>query len=207
MKIFMIENETDNITVYSLAKDAEAVKDAERFRNEAGLAKLAAKWPTGRLVDIWNSLPGVTRVKKFKDRATAVKRIWETIQTLGETVAALHGGQENTPIPAAKASHAAPQTRGVAPKAKGSKTKATIAPKAPQGAAKNISARGRSKTDLVLALLKRAGGASSAELMTTTGWQAHSVRGFLSGTVGKKMGLTVVSEKGADGLRTYSVEA
>ena len=59
----------------------------------------------------------------------------------------------------------------------------------------------------VATVLKRAGGVSAAELMTTTGWQAHSVRGFLSGTVRKKMGLTVVSEKGADGLRTYSVEA
>ena len=83
MKIFMIENETDNITAYTLAKDADAVKGAERFRNEAGLAKLAADWPVGRLVDIWNSLPGVTPVKKFKDRATAVSRIWKAIQGLG----------------------------------------------------------------------------------------------------------------------------
>ena len=40
-----------------------------------------------------------------------------------------------------------------------------------------------------------------------SGWQAHSVRGFLSGTVGKKMGLTVVSTKGEDGERSYSVKA
>ncbi len=43
--------------------------------------------------------------------------------------------------------------------------------------------------------------------MKVTGWQPHSVRGFLSGTVGKKMGLTVMSTKGDDGERTYSVEA
>jgi hypothetical protein len=57
--------------------------EAERFRNEAGFAKLAADWPTTRLVEIWNSLPGVNPVAKFKDRATAVSRIWKVIQTLG----------------------------------------------------------------------------------------------------------------------------
>ena len=43
--------------------------------------------------------------------------------------------------------------------------------------------------------------------MKATGWQPHSVRGFLSGTVGKKMGLTVTSTKGEDGERTYSVKS
>ena len=207
MKIFLIENETDNITAYSLAKDAEAVKNAERFRNETGLAKLAANWPAQRLVDIWNSLPGVTPVKKFKDRGTAVKRIWNAIQHLGETVAAIHEGVENTPIAAPTAAPVAPQTRDVAPKAKGSKTKATPAKVSFKPAVEAKSARTGSKTDIVLALLKRAGGATSAELMEATGWQAHSVRGFLSGTIGKKMGLTLVSEKGGNGERTYSLEA
>jgi hypothetical protein len=39
-----------------------------------------------------------------------------------------------------------------------------------------------------------------------TGWQPHSIRGFLSGTVGKKMGLAVSSTKAEDGERTYSVK-
>jgi hypothetical protein len=43
--------------------------------------------------------------------------------------------------------------------------------------------------------------------MRVTGWQPHSVRGFLSGTVGKKMGLTVSSIQGEDGERRYSVKA
>jgi hypothetical protein len=41
--------------------------------------------------------------------------------------------------------------------------------------------------------------------MNTTGWQAHFVRGFVSGTLGKKMGLTVVSAKGDNGERRYSI--
>lgn len=64
-----------------------------------------------------------------------------------------------------------------------------------------------SKTDIVLDLLKRAGGVTSKELMEATGWQPHSVRGFLSGTVGKKMGLKVVSAKAESGERSYSIGA
>ncbi len=48
-------------------------------------------------------------------------------------------------------------------------------------------------------------GASLAELMKATGWQAHSVRGFLSGTLRKKMGLKVESAKRGDGERVYSI--
>ena len=62
-----------------------------------------------------------------------------------------------------------------------------------------------SKTARVLDLVKRPGGSTLRELMKITGWQPHSVRGFLSGTVGKKMGLTVISEKNEDGERSYSV--
>jgi hypothetical protein len=59
----------------------------------------------------------------------------------------------------------------------------------------------------VLDLLKRPGGATLKELLKVTGWQKHSLRGFLSGTVGKKMGLAVSSTKGEDGERSYSVKA
>jgi len=63
-----------------------------------------------------------------------------------------------------------------------------------------------SKSAKIVELLKRPGGATLKELMKATGWQAHSVRGFLSGTVGKKMGLGVTSSKAEDGDRRYSVE-
>lgn len=43
--------------------------------------------------------------------------------------------------------------------------------------------------------------------MKATAWQAHSVRGFISGTLGKKMGLTVVAIKTGDGERSYSIKA
>jgi Protein of unknown function (DUF3489) len=86
-------------------------------------------------------------------------------------------------------------------------TPARKAAKAPQKGPKPKAAgvREGSKTAAVLALLQRAKGATLTEIMEATSWQAHSVRGFISGTLGKKMGLAVTSTKRADGARVYSV--
>ena len=99
-----------------------------------------------------------------------------------------------------KRAHVAPAKGKAAKKAKATK-------KAPKAAKKEGGARDGSKAAAVLDLLKRPGGAILTELMKATGWQAHSVRGFLSGTVSKKLGLTVTSTKAEDGERTYSVKA
>jgi hypothetical protein len=70
--------------------------------------------------------------------------------------------------------------------------------------AKAASRSQGSKSAQVIALLEKSKGATLAELMKATGWQAHSVRGFLSGTVRKKMGLKIESIKRGDGERVYS---
>jgi hypothetical protein len=110
----------------------------------------------------------------------------------------------------AKKAAAAPRRAHVAPSKGKSALKATLAKNAPQGrvlADAPKAARPGSKTAKILDLLKRPGGVTSQQLIKATGWLPHSVRGFLSGTVGKKMGLTVTSIKGDDAARTYSVEA
>ena len=110
------------------------------------------------------------------------------------------------PKPAKKA-RVAPRGAHVTPKKRKSSKKATPAKKAPIGARKAPGTRDSSKTNQVLELLKRPGGVTAKELMKVTGWQPHSVRGFLSGTVGKKMGLAVASTKSEDRERSYSIKA
>jgi hypothetical protein len=86
-----------------------------------------------------------------------------------------------------------------APKAK----TAIKAPKATKPKAAGV--RAGSKTETILDLLRRPKGATLPEIMEASSWQAHSCRGFISGTLGKKMGLTVKSEKRDDGTRVYSI--
>jgi hypothetical protein len=106
---------------------------------------------------------------------------------------------------ATKKARVAPQGAHVAKKKGKSATKASPAKKAPKGAKKANAAREGSKTNKILDLLKRPDGATAKELMKLTGWQPHSVRGFLSGTISKKMKLTVTSSRRVDGERRYSV--
>lgn len=61
----------------------------------------------------------------------------------------------------------------------------------------------RSKTERLLEYLRRPGGASLEELMKCSGWQAHSVRGFLSGTVKRKKQLELSILISDDGVRRY----
>jgi Protein of unknown function (DUF3489) len=66
------------------------------------------------------------------------------------------------------------------------------------------SRRGATKHDQVLALLQGKRGASIPTLAKATGWQPHSVRGFLAGVVKKKLGLNLISEK-TDAGRVYRI--
>ena len=62
----------------------------------------------------------------------------------------------------------------------------------------------KGKLGAVIALLRRSEGAQVEELMAATGWQAHSVRGAMSGALKKKLGLTISSEKTEAG-RIYRI--
>ena len=82
----------------------------------------------------------------------------------------------------------------------------------PQGATTALDAalaktrsRGATKQATLLALLSRPEGASIDELAEATGWQRHTVRGTMSHTLKKRLGLTITSDKGEDGVRRYRI--
>ena len=66
--------------------------------------------------------------------------------------------------------------------------------------------KGSSKQDAVIAMLCRPEGATVDEVASATGWQRHTVRGVFSGTLKKKLGLTVASAKEERG-RVYRIGA
>jgi len=64
----------------------------------------------------------------------------------------------------------------------------------------------QSKQSQLIALLSSPNGSDIQELMQVTGWQAHSIRGVISGVIRKRLGLAVISEK-IDGVHRYRIEA
>jgi hypothetical protein len=75
----------------------------------------------------------------------------------------------------------------------------------PESVQTKRAARSGSKSEKVLELMKRKEGATLAEIAKATGWQNHSIRGFVSGHAIKKLGLKVELTKGEAGERTYRI--
>ena len=179
-----------NITAFETAAQVQQAIPPSGFAviasTQKEFSKATAEWPISQLVELWNAFAGVVPfgdlkpVKKFTDRETAVGRIWKAIQAL-------------TPTPAQQAAPVAPQQ----PEATTPATTKDATPTTREG----------SKKAIVLELIRRPDGASIKEIMDATQWQSHSVRGFISGGLGKKMGLKVESFKRTDGDRAYRLLA
>ena len=65
--------------------------------------------------------------------------------------------------------------------------------------------RSGTKLATIIDAMRNPDGATIAQMMANTGWQAHSVRGTISGMVRKRLGYEVITEKGADGQRAYRI--
>lgn len=203
MTTFTLDTD-NNITAHDATPAAQ--DNVVVFATEKELTKLSADWPITRFVEVWNAFAGappfgaLKPVKKFTDRKTAVSRIWKAIQTLGEELLRASIRDAEAKLKVARTSNSAQHAAPVAPK----KAKAT------KGATEKDTpptARDGSKKAIVLELIRRADGASLKEIADVTQWQAHSIRGFISGSLGKKMGLAVESFKRTDGERAYRTTA
>ena len=187
-----------NITAYASLDEARVAKihNAEYFGSSQELAKLVASWPRTRPVEIWNSFAGVAPftdlkpVKKFTNRKVAVERIWMAIQVLSANLAK----------PAGRVAQPKGQRKKDASKSKQRHT-APVAAKDPV----NVVREGSKKAE-VIDLMRRSQGATLAEIMELTGWQSHTVRGFVSGTLIKKLSLSVESFRSDEKERTYRVK-
>src|SRR5438552_11631556 len=91
-------------------------------------------------------------------------------------------------------------TRSTARSASKSNTRSRSAHSSPK-----VSKRTDTKHARILAMLRTPAGTTIAALMSATGWQQHSVRGFLAGVVRKKLGLDLVSEP-TDKGRVYRLK-
>jgi hypothetical protein len=181
---FTIDSE-NNITAYATATEAAQCAEAgsATFDSQGAFAELSEEWPTSRLVEIWNSIPGNTEVKKFENRRKALGRIWKAIQGLaGATVEKVKS------------------TKAAKPARKTKRAQEAAARKQP---AKGAGEHTNKKAEIIV-LMKRSKGATLAEIMAVTGWQAHTIRGFIS-ILGRKGGERVESSKNVDGERKYKI--
>jgi hypothetical protein len=100
----------------------------------------------------------------------------------------------------AQAAASLPRQRKTATAKPRSKTR-----KASSAKPKQRGAASQSKQDVVIQMLRRRSGVTIEEIIAETGWQPHSVRGFFSGLVKKKLKLPLVSEVGKNGVRRYHI--
>ena len=185
-------------------KQARAVEGLTQFDSRDELAKISTEWPLSRFVEVWNSIPGNTKVHKFQDRKKAVARVWKAIQPLAA----------NSEADQPEAHPTAKKAERVGRSAKSDKpSKSQKLGKNAKGAAKNVreakiadppSSERTNKKAEVIAMMKRAKGVTLVEVMESTGWQKHTVRGFVS-ILGSKGGHTIESSKNAAGERTYRI--
>jgi Protein of unknown function (DUF3489) len=196
MPTFTIDAE-HNITAYD-TPEAAAKGDAalSRFSSQAELAQLAAEWPASRWIEVWNSIPGNQTLKKLGPAKKAAARVWAALQRLADANAKAPASKPKKPAKRAQRATKAKRALKRTKKARTAKPNKSAAARKPR--------EGGSKKAEVIALLRRAKGASLAQIQKLTGWQKHTVRGFIS-LLGSQAGLKTISSRTEAGERTYRI--
>ena len=176
-------------------KGSAAKKVVDRLLNEKLLQELRSKddMPVWRRGD--DNRPYSLRITKAGLRAIEVQDVAEASDN---NAAADPDEVAAADVPTEAKSNERPG------RAKRSGAKKTAAVSAKTTKASSDQVKPDSKQDKIVALLRRPEGATLDALVKETQWQKHSVRGFLAGTVRKKLKLSLLSEK-IDGVRTYRI--
>lgn len=176
------------------------------FDSAESLQAILETSPSGRAIEIWNSLPGVEPLElpRFRNKKTAAERIFKALQSLGNG----DGAQDGEGVP---------EEAPAEPVAKPKRVKATRKPKAtvkPRKSAKNARSgkkavskhsSGDSKKSQVIEMISKKGGATLDAIMQATGWLPHTTRGAIS-TLASKGGYVIESFKTEAGERAYRIE-
>ena len=176
-------------------KGSAASKVVNKLLNEKLLQELRAKddMPVWRRGD--DNRPYSLRITK-----TGLKAIEaEDVAEASDNIAAADPDEVAVPDMSTQAKSSERPSRA---KRSGAKKTAAVSPRAVK--ASSDRAKPDSKQDRIVALLQRPEGATLDVLVKETEWQKHSVRGFLAGTVRKKLKLPLLSEK-IDGVRNYRI--
>ena len=213
-----------------LAGDWPSGRLVEIWNGFAGVAPFGDLKPIKKFTDrktavdrVWNAIKKLAEAAEMEQRRSDIRQVEGRLKTAQQR----HANALSTPQAASIQPEVAPPNEEFTPVAHNTApssqeaTAETTAPVVPSVAdvatkkdqsTKEANAkdgapttREASKKTLILDLLRRKDGATLAEIAQATGWQNHSIRGFISGAITKKMGLKVESTKNAVGDRCYRI--
>jgi hypothetical protein len=150
---------------------------------------------------------GHSKVAKLGPPAKATARIWKALQPLAPDSSAPKPAKASK---AAKPAKRAKAAKSASKKATGKRARKGREKAASKEAGKTATSKAKgeprdgSKKAEIIVLMQRAKGVSLPEIQKLTGWQKHTVRGFIS-LLGSKAGLKIISARNEAGERTYRI--
>jgi len=175
-------------------------------RSDLSVYPLATKLSGGAAAKVLNSLLRKGLIKEVEAKRDDTlwredkKRGRLTLRAAKAAFAALGIEPDNAPASADKGATARSEAEGASTPATGDETASTE-----PGSPRPRKTREGTKQAQLIEMLRRPDGATIAEIVDATGWQAHTVRGAMAGALKKKLGLEVTSEKVEERGRVYRI--